>query len=196
MSATNKIITPGRIPLATTSQKGISELATSTEANALTDATRTITPATIPQASTTQKGIARAATAAENDAGTSGIIFVIASELKRKYDALVALISGSTAFTFSGVPATNVTIAQLSGNYSGKNQFITGRLTKVSTTGSEDYIATIVGYQSPGFEVYFPLSASINTNENAYGRIATNGNIYVKFFNNGTWNFAVPIIGA
>lgn len=196
LTAVDKIVVPGRIPTASASQRGIQKNATNTESNALYSTSLTVTPGTIPISSTAQTGVIKVATGAQNDAGTPGNLAVIASELKRKYDALVSLISGSSAFAFNtSGKASNVTIAQLSGRYSGKNQFITGRLTVTSTTGAEYFIGAITGYQSPGFEVYFPLSASVNTSENAYGRIDTSGNIRVKFFNNGTWNFAVPIIG-
>lgn len=97
LSVTDKIVTPGRQPLATQTQKGLVELATATEARALTDLTVAIAPGTIPIATTVQKGVIEVATSSQVDAGTAGDLAVIASDLKRKYDALVASIAAKTS---------------------------------------------------------------------------------------------------
>lgn len=103
LSAVDKIITPGRQPIASTTQKGLVELATLAEAQALSSALLAITPATLPSSTETQKGIIKVASAAENDAGTAGSLAVIASELKRKLDALsTTYISGTVSLAEQG----------------------------------------------------------------------------------------------
>lgn len=68
LSITDKFVTPGRLPIASTTQQGLVELATAAEANALSDLLRPITPGTIPIASQTQQGISELASVAEANA--------------------------------------------------------------------------------------------------------------------------------
>lgn len=65
LSDTDRFVTPGCIPLATTAQLGVAERANQAEANALSDQTRFITPEIIPIASETQQGLAERATQVE-----------------------------------------------------------------------------------------------------------------------------------
>ena len=90
LSAINKIVTPGRQPLARQGQQGIVELANEAQANTLTDLFRAISPGTIPRSTESQKGIIEVASAAENDAGTPGSLAVVSSELKRKLNGFGA----------------------------------------------------------------------------------------------------------
>lgn len=47
LTATDKIVTPGRIPIASETQRGLAEIATQAEVNTGTDATRYVTPLTL-----------------------------------------------------------------------------------------------------------------------------------------------------
>jgi hypothetical protein len=81
------------VQVATDTIAGVLETGTTAEHNALTSVNVACVPGRLPTASTTQKGLTEHATATEVDAGTSGNLVVIASELKRKYDELNALIT-------------------------------------------------------------------------------------------------------
>lgn len=199
LSATNKIVTPGRQPIATTSQKGLVELATSTEANALSDTTRPVTPGTIPQASTSQKGVIEVATAAQVDAGTAGNLAVIASELKRKYDDLVSQITDSQSLSFTGSQDSNFTSVQLVGNVAGKVYSISGEfVASNSHVGTYKFLKTISGYVSPGYNHKFCVNAKSATLEQSEGFIDTSGNIYISVHKGGsqTWVFQANPISA
>lgn len=199
LAAVNKIVTPGRQPIATTSQKGLVELATSTEANALSDTTRPVTPGTVPVASTTQKGITELATSAEVDAGTTGNLAVIASELKRKYDALVALITDSESITFAGTTDSNFSSVQINGNVAGKVYSITGQFVALNShVGTYKFLKQISGYVSPGYTHYFVLNATSSALEQSEGYIDTSGNIYVSIHKGSsqTWSFQANPISA
>jgi len=111
LSATNKIVTPGRIPLSTSSQKGLIEIATEAETNHLTDTSRAVVPANIPKMGTSQMGIAKQATAYEIELGKdnyySDVYVVPPSQLKIFTDSLYrtslvaqALIVGSTTYGY------------------------------------------------------------------------------------------------
>lgn len=196
ITAGTSILAPANLPDATTSAKGVQENATSAESNALTATDKTVTPGTIPIASETQKGLIEVATAAEIDAGTSGVLAVIASELKRKLDE----ITTTTTLSFTGTSDSGITAVQLSGSKRNNIQSVTGRVTVTGATtpplGTKLFVKQITSYASPGYDIYFAMAASINTNENGYGVIETDGKIYMYFFNQGTWNFGTPpIIG-
>jgi hypothetical protein len=191
LSAVDKTVTPGRQPIASTSQKGIIEIATQTEANALADVLRSMTPGTLPLSTTTQKGLIEIATAAQNNAGTAGNLAVIASELKRKLDDA----ADSSALSFSGTPAAGNYVTTLRGKKLGKVQSITGAIGN-TVSGGELFVGTISGYQSPGYEVYFPLTVRTTASGKATGRIDGSGNIYVIYYAIQTnWVFTVSFIG-
>jgi hypothetical protein len=75
------------VPPASTTTKGVIEIATQTEANALSLTDRAITPGTIPIASTTQKGLAERATQTEVNTGTDDERFVTPLTLQTKLNA-------------------------------------------------------------------------------------------------------------
>ncbi len=194
LSVTNKIITPGRIPKATTSQKGVSELATVAEGAALSDTTRTITPGTIPKASTTQRGVIEVATAAQNDAGTAGTLAVIASELKRKYDALVAMITTGTSVSFTGTPSSPYSITSIYGRKIGGIRIVSCQFSSTAVSGLV-YLKTISGYSGPGFSVWFACNHDNEIiNEGGWGYVTNSGAIYAAVGKNGIWRFTVPIV--
>lgn len=68
LTIVNKFLTPGRLPVATDTQLGIMEFATSAEALALTVTDKALTPGVLPTASQTQIGISQLATSAEAEA--------------------------------------------------------------------------------------------------------------------------------
>lgn len=95
LSVTDRIVTPGNIPSATSIQKGLIRCATDAEAEGLSLNNIALTPGNMPISSTTQRGVSRIATSAQVDSGTDGtnpgdIAVVVPSELKRKYDAALA----------------------------------------------------------------------------------------------------------
>jgi hypothetical protein len=87
------------VKTATDSIEGVLPIASAAEVAALTILNKSVVPGRIPLATDSQKGVIEVALPAENDAGTAGNLAVIASELKRKYDAaLVAAAAASTAY--------------------------------------------------------------------------------------------------
>jgi hypothetical protein len=122
LTVVNKIVTPGRIPIASDTQKGVIEIATQEECNAMAIATKAITPVRIPIATTTQKGVAKFATSAQIDAGTDsdqgGSLVVIPSELKRKYDAAVSEVDkvGTDLFWYGQFFYSNNSMVQYAGS--------------------------------------------------------------------------------
>jgi len=196
LSVVNKIVTPGRIPIASTSQKGISELATAAEGNALSDTTRPITPGTIPTASTTQKGVIEVATAAQNDAGTAGTLAVIASELKRKYDALVALFNTATTLSLSSSPHAPFTVTSINGRRSGAVITVHAQVSASAPTGLK-FIKHIDGYVSPGYVVPFVAAHDDElVNDGGWGYIDTLGDIYMAAGYAGVWRFTAVSISS
>jgi len=106
-----------------------------------------------------------------------------------------ALNINVSSISFSGTTGTGLAIVLLEGNRLGKVQFITGKITNTEW-GTEIYLKTIVGYSSPGFEVYFPSNPT-TTDSQGWGRIATNGNIYLTpYRDDEIWHFNVTIIGS
>lgn len=187
LSVTNKIITPGRIPIAGDAQRGLVERATAAECNALTDAERFVTPARIPLATQTQQGIIRVATQAENDAGTAGNLAVISSELKRKFEE-------STVLTFTGTTNAGLSVITLFGRKSGSILFVTGRINNTEW-GQDLYLKTISGYTSPGGIVYFPINAISDTDKSGWGRITEEGDIILQpWRDNITWVFNAVVV--
>jgi len=80
----------------------------------------------------------------------------------------------------------------------GNIQMLTGNIVISGVTGTEVKVGTISGYKAPGnSDVEFPMAvAKVHTNENAAGRITSNGNIYGRFHNDGTWRLNVISIGS
>jgi hypothetical protein len=188
LSVTNKIVTPGRMPIAGDAQRGVAEIATAAECNALADTTRYVTPGRIPLATETQQGIIRVATQAENDAGTAGNIAVIASELARK------LQTSGEALSFTGVTATGLSITTLFGKKTGNVLFLTGRIGNTEW-GQDLFLKTISGYVSPGGIVYFPMSLITASDRSGWGRITEVGDIILQpWEDNQTWVFNVAIV--
>lgn len=196
LSAVNKIITPGRQPIASTTQKGLVELATLAEANALTSALLAITPATLPSATSTQKGIIEVASAAENDAGTAGNLAVIASELKRKYDALSAIFGGTATVTLSGVTASPFSFTNpMTGLRNNRVSLFFGKITSSGASGGLVFVKHVDGYVSPGDEIGFGLFNDNETlNVRGWGYLDTGGDIYMTVTSAGTWRFSFVAI--
>lgn len=194
LSATNKTMTPGTIPIASTSQRGVQENATTTEANALSSTTRTVTPGTIPKASTAQKGVIEVATPAQNDAGIVGNLAVIASELKRKYDALVSLINAKTSLVFSGSTAAPFSLTFIFGRKNGAVRTVHCQVSASAITGLK-FIRHIDGYVSPGGIVPFvATNDSEIVDEGGGGYIDTLGDIYMQVGATGIWRFTAVVI--
>lgn len=189
LGAVDKTVTPGRQPIASTTQKGLIEIATQSEANALASSLLSITPGTLPLSTTSQKGLIETATAAENDVGTAGTLAVIASELKRKYDELIALITNRATLSFTGSVPSPYSITTLNGYKNGAISVISAVVVATASSGLQ-VLKTITGYVSPGFTVYF---AAVNQNTTAsqsgYGYIAPNGELTLAVGSSGTWVF-------
>lgn len=116
---------PPAVPDATTSVKGIVELATNAETQAGTDSTRAVTPAGLSarSATTGRTGIAELATQAEVNAGTDNTRIVTPSTLRNRDYAPYAMAAGTT-------PANGANIS----NGTGVTMTITfpvGRFTQV-----------------------------------------------------------------
>lgn len=111
-----------------------------------------------------------------------------------------ALGLNTTSITFNTEgQGAGITATQLSGKRSGKFQVITGRITVSSGTppiSTESKIASIDDYVSPGHNVYFAFQCETNVNEGAFGKIDTDGNIYIKAYKESIWDFNVVILGA
>ena len=72
-----------QLPIADTAGKGIIEIATQAEANALADTTRAVTPGTIPIATLSQRGLVELATGAEVDLGLDALRAVSPNSMKQ-----------------------------------------------------------------------------------------------------------------
>jgi hypothetical protein len=196
------------VKTATETIEGVLEIATAAEANAISALDKIITPGRIPVASQTQKGIIEIATSAEVDAGSIGNLAVIALELKRKYDALVAYadalvaaldtdLDASEALAFTGVPNSILTVKALAGHKWHKILSITGN---VSNSGGNEGTAMLVkrinGYTTPGYNVEFPICSKDNLGETGTGYVDGNGDIYIIPMHSSPtgWVFNISII--
>lgn len=81
LSVTNKIITPGTVPVASDTQQGVVERATSSECNALSDTSRFVTPGRIPIAGLAQRGVVELASQSETFARSSSALAVTPNSL-------------------------------------------------------------------------------------------------------------------
>lgn len=101
----------GDVPDATEVLKGLIEIATAAEANALVDIVRALTPGRIPISSATQKGLIEIATLAEMTTGTDAVRVATPQGVKQQTD-LKALLAGATSQPFAvktlAFPSTQV----------------------------------------------------------------------------------------
>jgi len=113
----------------------------------------------------------------------------VVTKLKSELDLNVTTIS------FTGTPASGNTVTSLRGVKRGPVQSITGVIGNTAS-GGELYIGTISGYESPGYTVYFGFTSRSATDQDAAGRIDTDGKIYGLYHTTRTnWTFTVTTIG-
>lgn len=89
-----------------------------------------------------------------------------------------------------------VTAVNLKAYRHGASILIFGTVTIDSTSGAEVQVASISGYSPPtSDDVPYPSAAILSTNENASGRLASDGKIYLRAHQNRVWRINFSAIG-
>jgi len=181
LSAVDKIVTPGRMPLAEYGQRGVAQLAHS-EAVDIGERSPTIV---IPY-EVKRKYDESINYAAGLNTAMNGRVSTLEAN------------TGNSALVLSGSSDANFSSIDIRGNRFGKSFSITGSFVAADIhVGVYKYLKTIDGYVSPGYDHYFVLNSTGSILEQSVGLIDINGSILVAIHKGGsqTWIFQANPIG-